>query len=174
MLSEGGLLKFRKKEYGGCSITPVNSPPFSLILVDTLQPKNTAEMIARVKQLRERLPLAVDGLFDSIQGLVHGVLDDEDQLQLDRFGTAVILNQGILRTLGVSCAAIDEVVSVASQHQFAAKLTGGGGGGCVIAIPEDGVWCDADALIEELTTRGYQAEVIALGGSGVIVEWDSC
>lgn len=48
----------------------VESDPLSVILIDTMLPKNTAQMIARVRKLREALPEATDYLFDSIEALV--------------------------------------------------------------------------------------------------------
>ena len=43
-------------------------------------------------------------------------------------------NQHLLEALGVSHASIEEVCVLAKSAGLSAKLTGGGGGGCVLAL----------------------------------------
>ena len=128
----------------------VESDPLSVILIDTMLPKNTAQMIARVRKLREALPEATDYLFDSIEALVKAVVN-EKQFQLE----------GI-------CEAIDKVVSIAAEYGYVAKLTGGGGGGCVMAITEDS--SNQEQLLNRLQEEGFKGECITLGGKGLIVD----
>ena len=78
------------------------------------------------------------------------------------------VNQGILNVLGVSCEAIDKVVSIAAEYGYVAKLTGGGGGGCVMAITEDS--SNQEQLLNRLQEEGFKGECITLGGKGLIVD----
>ena len=71
-----------------------------------------------------------------MEALVKAVVN-EKQFQLEGICEVIRVNQGILKVLGVSCEAIDKVVSIAAEYGYVAKLTGGGGGGCVMAITED-------------------------------------
>lgn len=48
------------------------------------------------------------------------------------------MNQHLLNALGVGHPAIDRVCSLAASLGLNAKLTGGGGGGCVIALLPSG------------------------------------
>lgn len=50
------------------------------------------------------------------------------------FQELVCLNQHLLNALGVGHPAIDNVCTLAKAQGLNAKLTGGGGGGCVIAL----------------------------------------
>ena len=154
--------KFEKKQ--------VKTDPFAVLLVDTMLPKNTFEMISRVKNLKSRYPKSTEHLFDCIDELVKASINEEGVLEVNKLIGAVRINQSVLKTLGVSCEAIDEIVQLAEQHHFAAKLTGGGGGGCVVAIRETA--CDEDeaALINALHSRGYQTCVVRLGGEGIHLE----
>ena len=145
----------------------VESDPLSVILIDTMLPKNTAQMIVRVRKLREALPEATDYLFDSIEALVKAVVN-EKQFQLEGICEVIRVNQGILKVLGVSCEAIDKVVSIAAEYGYVAKLTGGGGGGCVMAITEDS--SNQEQLLNRLQEEGFKGECITLGGKGLIVD----
>lgn len=133
-------------------------------------PKNTFEMISRVKTLKSHYPKSAEHLFDCIDELVKASINEEGVLEMNKLVGAVRINQNVLKTLGVSCEAIDEIVQLAKQHHFVAKLTGGGGGGCVIAIRESA--CDEDEaeLINVLHSRGYQTFMVRLGGEGIQLE----
>lgn len=46
--------------------------------------------------------------------------------------TLFSMNQSLLECLDVGHEKIDQVVAIAKRHGLAAKLTGAGGGGCVL------------------------------------------
>jgi hydroxymethylglutaryl-CoA reductase len=68
--------------------------------------------------------------------------------------------QGQLNALQVSCAPIEELVQLARDNgAVGAKLTGGGGGGSVIALcPEGGA-----QVVRAMQAAGYQAMEVAFG-----------
>ena len=168
----GGIIRFRRSLDGKFEKKQVKTDPFAVLLVDTMLPKNTFEMINRVKTLKSHYPKSAEHLFDCIDELVKASINEEGVLEMNKLVGAVRINQNVLKTLGVSCEAIDEIVQIAKQHHFVAKLTGGGGGGCVIAIRETA--CDEDEdeaeLINVLHSRGYQTCVVRLGGEGIQLE----
>ena len=47
------------------------------------------------------------------------------------------MNQQYLQELGVSSPEIDDIVGSCMEMEIHAKLTGAGGGGCVICFPKD-------------------------------------
>ena len=50
------------------------------------------------------------------------------------------MNQHLLNAIGVGHPALDRVCAVAQQFGLPAKLTGGGGGGCAIALIPPGTF----------------------------------
>lgn len=58
------------------------------------------------------------------------------------------MNQHLLNALGVGHSAIDKVCALSVSLELSAKLTGGGGGGCVIALLPLGM---AKLMMEPLT-----------------------
>ena len=53
------------------------------------------------------------------------------------FWDYISMNQQYLQELGVSCPEIDDVVATMMEFEVHGKLTGAGGGGCVIGFPKD-------------------------------------
>lgn len=70
------MLKFQKSESGSFIMKPIQSSGVSLLLIDSMLPKNTATMIKKVADLRSTFTASVDSLFDSIQSLVNSIIDE--------------------------------------------------------------------------------------------------
>ena len=60
-----------------------------------------------------------------------------------------------MQDIGVSAPAIDDVVETMMLHEVHGKLTGAGGGGCVIGFPKDIKALDMGALKAQLAEKGY-------------------
>ena len=77
-------------------------------------------------------------LFEEISQLTHAMRTEIKRGDLSEIGLLMIQNQSLLRNLGVSTPELEFLCDLA-QHNGAlgAKLTGAGGGGCVIALVED-------------------------------------
>ena len=166
----GGIIRFHRSLDGKFEKKQVKTDPFNVLLVDTMLPKNTFEMISRVKALKTRYPKSAEHLFDCIDELVKASINEEGSLVMSSLIGAIRINQNVLKTIGVSCKAIDEIVQLAEKHHFAAKLTGGGGGGCVVAIRETACDEDENELLKELNSLGYETLIVQLGGEGIQLE----
>lgn len=81
------------------------------------------------------------------------------------------INQNLLRSLGVSHPALDDVINILASRNLHGKITGAGGGGYIISlIPPIFEFNDLDAICAELSSKGYQPLVTKLGGPGVTVD----
>ena len=69
------------------------------------------------------------------------------------------VNQGLLNGIQVSSWELEELIQIARENgALGAKLTGGGGGGSMIALcPED-----SDRVIEAMNAGGYQAFEVSI------------
>ncbi len=109
--------------------------PLTLVIADTGVPANTREAVAAVRERHEADPASVDALFDAI-----GALAEEGRAALvagdrGRLGALMARNQEYLRPLGVSTPALEEIIAAAQEAgALGAKLSGGGRGGCAIAL----------------------------------------
>lgn len=179
----GSLVSFRK---GRAPFVLQCKKDMKCILVDTKVPKNTAEQVKKVAELKEKYPIIVEGILDAIEHITTEALDyliqlkDQEQLNIKlvgkkncyaELGELAELNHGLLRTLGVSHESVESVIHILSKFSIKGKLTGAGGGGYVLAFlsPE----LAAEVLTEvckELAFKGYQPMVTNLGSSGVCIE----
>lgn len=132
VVAAGGLLRFRRGP--PLQIEPLAlAHPLTVVVLDSGGPGDTAAMVAAV---RARRP-AVDPVIEAIGALVEqagGLLDRPREL-----GAALDENHALLRRLGVSTPALDELCAMARAHgALGAKLSGSGGGGVVMALVAEG------------------------------------
>lgn len=153
--TQGGMIVFKQGETHG-RIQP-GEPPFFL-LIDSGTPRRTGEMVKRVAGLRERYPSIFNKLQEAVSEIVDEVVSALRRGELGRVGELMCMNHAILRAIGVSTPRLDALVEDAMRAgALGAKLTGGGGGGCVIALVKRE---DAEHVSKEL---GKRHKVISTG-----------
>lgn len=129
-----------------------------LIVADSGQVGQTRVAVSHVRQLNEKNPEFVQELMENIGRFVNqsyeAILNNEAKI----LGRLMSYNHYYLNQLGVSNKTLDNLVTSAwLSGALGAKLTGGGMGGCVIALAED-------ETAAELITR-------ALKDAGAIAVW---
>jgi mevalonate kinase len=72
-------------------------------------------------------------------------------------------NQHFLKTLGVSTARIDGLTAALSGFVHGVKITGAGGGGCVVCLPKDGM---EGPIAEAARKSGCEVLPVALSKEG--------
>lgn len=111
---------------------------FVFVVADTGVPGHTREAVAAVRARHDRAPAMVDSVVERIGGLARqarGTLVDGDAQAL---GATMDAAHELLSTLDVSSGDLDRLVGAArSADALGAKLTGGGRGGCVLALAAD-------------------------------------
>jgi mevalonate kinase len=96
---------------------------------------STRSMVESVARLRERRPEMTQRTFDAIHTLVKNARLAIEALDRRAIGQLLDLNQMLLSGLFVSTPEIEQLCSTArGAGAFGAKLTGAGGGGCVVAL----------------------------------------
>ncbi len=121
----------------------------------------TAKTVGRVREAWKQDPKLYERIFDQIDTLVlRGVqaIQDEDLVTL---GGLMNVCQGMLNALQVSTPELEQLVDIAREAgALGAKLTGGGGGGSIIAV------CDGDTepVVAAIRAAGFQAIPVSLGG----------
>ena len=80
-------------------------------------------------------------------------------------------NQIILERIGVSTTEINNIINLSLEYgAYGSKLTGAGGGGCVLAlIPPH----DKDYFLSRMTKKGYECFPVFIDNEGLKVNINS-
>ena len=157
MAARGGLALFRK----GQPLEVIRAhKALTLVVGDSLEPGSTRAMVESVARQHAKSPARLERTFAGVASLVSNgklAIEQGDHVEL---GKLMDLNQALLNTLMVSTAKLEEMCAAARDAgALGAKLTGGGGGGCMIALARD-----ADAAERIRARLGESAFVVRTGG----------
>jgi len=120
----------------------------------------TAKTVGRVREAWKQDQKLYERIFDQIDALtLRGVQAIQDN-DLKLLGELMNICHGMLNALQVSTPELEQLVDISRENgALGAKLTGGGGGGSIIAI------CDGDTapVVGAIRAAGYQALPIRIG-----------
>ncbi|MEM0138860.1 MAG: hypothetical protein QW100_03955 [Thermoplasmatales archaeon] len=115
-----------------------------LVIVYTGSKGSTREQVAKVKKFYERGKFAKD-IMQRIGNITEEGADAVLRSDLSKIGELMNENHSELKVFGISTEAIEKIVSIGREYGFGAKLTGAGGGGAVIILPDK-----KDKILERL------------------------
>jgi mevalonate kinase len=133
----GDLLWFKKNMSGGPDTIEKLSirKPVEIIIGSTGIVANTKAMVEGVAERKKKNPQKYDPLFKQAETLAFTGRKALNEFDLKKVGELMNENHRLLQEIEVSCKELDHLVELArKQGAFGAKLTGGGGGGCMTAL----------------------------------------
>jgi mevalonate kinase len=158
--------------YGGIVLITGGSrrrlPPQNMHLVigDSLVSHSTSKMVELVADLKKKHPEIVDPILDAIQGVSMSAIHHLNNPK--ELGRYMDMNHALLEALGVGHPQLSKIVLVArAEGAFGAKITGAGGGGCMVALCPKHLKmrvagaieaCDARAIVTGIDTEGARKE----------------
>lgn len=132
--------------------------PMLLAIADTGIRSPTVLTVSKVREAWQQDRARYEAIFDAIGDLVHAVRSALERGDASAVGSLFNENQALLKSIGVSCDAIDVLVDAARMAGASgAKLSGAGGGGNIIA------------LVEPAAAPAVHAALLAAGARRVIV-----
>lgn len=161
----GGTLFYRK---GGVTLEQLKIAQLPIVVGYSGVKSNTVELINQVAMKQKAEPEKFDRLMKAIGKLVEQTLDPLLNNDLERVGKFMDFNQEYLRDLGVSCEKLENLISAAKRAgAYGAKLSGAGGGDCMIAL----VSHEKRKIVEEsITAAGGEVVHITPNAEGVKIE----
>jgi len=161
LAARGGVLLFQRDQ----PLRAVRaSTTFRFIIGDSGSKGATLETVQKVAALHRGRRAEVEQRFDEIAGLVEagtGALVRGERAEL---GELMTENHAILRWLDVSNFTLDKMVDAALEAgALGAKLTGGGGGGSVIALVDG----EGTSVAEAWGAAGHTCLTTEIRGSGL-------
>ncbi len=142
-------------------IQEVHPPkPIPIIIGLTGIESLTAKMVAKVRNAWENNQKLYEKIFNDIDQLTLEAVEAVKNYDLEKLGELMNINQGLLNALQVSSSELEELIAIARRNgALGAKLTGGGGGGAMIAIcPEN-----RDSIAAAMQKADYQAIITDIG-----------
>jgi hydroxymethylglutaryl-CoA reductase len=122
----------------------------------------TARTVTRVRAAWTKNPGLYERIFDEIDGLVGLGLDALKSGDYESLGELMNVCQGLLNAMQVSSWELEELNQIARDHgALGAKLTGGGGGGSMIALCPD----NSAEVARAIRAAGYHALEVTIGGT---------
>ncbi|HLR02245.1 MAG TPA: mevalonate kinase [Virgibacillus sp.] len=152
-ITSGSPVWYTKSE-GPCFIKPHTD--FYFIVADSGRTADTRSAIESVAKLLKAAPKKIQSKIERIGKLTHQAKSALEKTGKQLLGTLLNEAQKELEALGVSDAGLNRLIYMARQEgALGAKLTGGGNGGCIIALARDEV--HSRYLAEKLLKFGAQA-----------------
>ncbi len=136
--------------HGWPEITPLDVPQARWIIARVAPSASTSKMVESVAGLHQRHRSRITDLFEQFGAIAQAGTRALTRGNWREVGTLMNINQGLLNAIGVSTPALETACDKAREAgAFGAKLTGAGGGGCVIAIADDERCDEVTSALEE-------------------------
>ena len=128
---------------------------FDLVIANSKQSHNTSEVVEKVRKFKENNRELFESLYKQESELIQDAFVSLGKNDLSKVGSLMSKNQLLLEQIGVSTDKLDILVKEAKKTSFGAKITGAGGGGCIIAL------VDKSNLAKTITNLKNHAEVFS-------------
>ncbi len=153
--SLGGCVHFTRSAEGAPDIERVRVPVSLMLCVGhSGQSSSTKSMVESVARMKERRPETTQRTFDAIHTLVKNARLAIADGDLRAIGQLLDLNQMLLSGLFVSTPEIEQMCGTArTAGALGAKLTGAGGGGCVVALVDSAA--NGEAVLAAWKAEGF-------------------
>ncbi|KAG4916872.1 hypothetical protein AAZX31_19G221900 [Glycine max] len=158
-----------------------SSVPLKMLITNTKVGRNTKALVAGVGERMLRHPdimafvfSAVDSLSNELTSILKSPTPDELSVteKEQKIEELMEMNEGLLQSMGVSHATIQTVLQTTLKYKLASKLTGAGGGGCVLTLlPTLLSGTVVDKVVAELESCGFQCFIAGIGGGGVEINF---
>ncbi len=161
----GGTLYFVT---GGKVIKPLAIKTLPLVVGYSGVKADTVTLINQVSVLAKKYPRVIENIYDQIENLVE--LAKKAMLKNDwqTVGELFNINQGLLSSLGVSGQKLEDMIYTArNAGAYGAKLSGAGGGDCMIALSSKE---NKKVVSESITKAGGHVLDVLVNAPGVRVE----
>jgi mevalonate kinase len=161
----GGTLNFI---IGGKVIEPLNIEKLPIVVGYTGIKADTVTLINKVNQLKQTNPKLVSGIFNKIAQLVIEAKQALIAQDFSELGILMNYNQNLLEKLEVSSKELDLLINAAKvAGAYGAKLSGAGGGDCMIALVPENKRRSVEKAIEK---SGGQVLKVEMNAKGVKIE----
>ncbi len=118
---------------------PLNvTTPVPLVIGNTGVARSTRAQIAKVQDIANKYPRVIEPMMKAAREIVLRAIKALEEADLETLGDLMNINHALLYGLKVSDESLEWLINAARKAgALGAKLTGAGGGGCMIALAEN-------------------------------------
>lgn len=161
----GGTIYFKT---GGRKIEKAVNFDLPLVVGWSGVKADTPTLVRKVAREREKHPQIVGKIFDKIEGLVEEGRKALLKKDWQTLGELMNINQKLLENLGVNTPKLAKLIYTSRQAgALGAKLSGAGGGDCMIALVDEKDRKDVEEAIENARGKVIKAKI---GGERVRID----
>jgi mevalonate kinase len=160
--------------YGGYllvsdGVKRISLPEMEMAVGYTKRPHDTRAEVEKVQSLCRRYPEVIGPIFQAIGNITSRAVPLIKEQRLEELGRIMNINHGLLEALGVGTRELSDLVYAArgAGGALGAKITGAGGGGCMIALSSPG---NRIALVTAISQACGRAFLVRTGCDGVRLE----
>jgi mevalonate kinase len=160
----GGLLYYKRNT----NMRSLNvSKELSFIIINTRLKHSTGQLVSIVKRFRENNLCEFHNLSNNVSGICERAIKALEEGNFLNIGKLMNENQIILERIGVSTTEINNIINDSLQYgAIGSKLTGAGGGGCVLALIHNQ---DKDYFLGNMKKKGYECFPVSIETQGLKV-----
>jgi mevalonate kinase len=157
----GGTLYFVS---GGSVIESMKTRDLNFVIGYTGIKADTPTLVRRVAFFKDGNPELAEEIFNSIEKIVDKAKDNIRSGDVFELGKLMNENQRLLEKLGVSSRKLDNMIEAAKQAgAYGAKLSGAGGGDCMIALVPNENRHEIESAIESVGGKILKVNMKAEG-----------
>jgi len=150
------------------TVEPINIENLPFIVGYTGIKADTATLVRMVQSLHSENKTVVNKIFTDITLVVEQAKKTLQQQDWPHLGLLMDENQALLRRLQVSSIELENLIAASkSAGAMGAKLSGAGGGDCMLALADEN---DYSTVAEEITRVGGKIIEVKMNEEGVRLE----
>ena len=139
-----------------------------LVIGDTGIQRSTRSQVEKVRSTKEKYEQIMGYVMHAAREIVLRAVDALKENDLETIGDLMNINHALLYGIGVSDESLEWLINAARKAgALGAKLTGGGGGGCMIALAQNE---RLQAILEAIQRAGGFPFVARKTNEGVKIE----
>ncbi|MDH3191430.1 MAG: mevalonate kinase [Nitrosopumilus sp.] len=157
----GGLMEY-DKENGFSQIK--SNPNFHLVIANSNIKHSTDTVVSNVKKFKNKNEEKFFDMCKKESELINNVLTLLKENKLKELGKNMDHNQEFLENIGVSNKELRKMINIAKKTSFGAKITGAGGGGCIIALTDES---NLEKTLSQIRWKNYDCFSVKIDFKGL-------
>jgi mevalonate kinase len=163
----GGLVHFAGLN-ATTATASIENQPLPLFLINTRKSHETSELVSHVRRFSENRSKYFNELTKDASVICSSGVRAIANGSLEEIGRLMTENHRLLREIGVSSREIEKIIGICfGCGSLGAKITGAGGGGCILVLARPETIPTLNAALEDLN---LSSKAIDISNKGLIID----